>query len=178
VIDGKLQLNMTQARVRNITNVTTCRGSETAKIWETVFTPPPTYILSLYMYYVRRYVGWGCMLNCLMLSSLLCFPAFLQFQYPYILYELFPLVKSFYTDEMGQRAIIGRLVGDVSPPGIPVPPEYLPETIAEAEEVLLVSGFTSYFFYVGSSQFVYSILHNYYIEIMKQAATYMFISTG
>ena len=44
VIDGKLHatvLNMTQARVRNITNVTTCRGSETAKIWETVFTPPP-----------------------------------------------------------------------------------------------------------------------------------------
>ena len=87
VIDGKLHatvLNMTQARVRNITNVTTCRGSETAKIWETVFTPPPTYILSLYMYYVRRYVGWGCMLNCLMLSSLLCFPAF--FAVPISLY--------------------------------------------------------------------------------------------
>jgi len=44
VIDGKLHatvLHMTQARVRNVTNVTTCRGSETAKIRETVFTPPP-----------------------------------------------------------------------------------------------------------------------------------------
>ena len=35
---------------------------------------------------------------------------------------------------MGQRAIIGRMVGDVSPPGLSFPPELLPETIAEAEE--------------------------------------------
>ena len=33
---------------------------------------------------------------------------------------------------MGQRAIIGRLVGDALLPGFP--PEFLPETIAEAEE--------------------------------------------
>jgi len=46
----------------------------------------------------------------------------------------FFLLSNHFTDEMGQRAIIGRLVGDVSPPEIQVPTDFLPETIAEAEE--------------------------------------------
>ena len=33
---------------------------------------------------------------------------------------------------MGQRAVVGKLVGDLVPAD--APPEYLPETIAEAEE--------------------------------------------
>ena len=33
---------------------------------------------------------------------------------------------------MGQRAVVAKLVGDLLPAG--APPEYLPETIAEAEE--------------------------------------------
>ena len=30
----------------------------------------------LFIYNVERYVGWGCILNCFMLSSLPCFYAF------------------------------------------------------------------------------------------------------
>jgi len=75
------------------------------------------------------------MLNCLMLSSLLCFPAFFFFSSNIPIFCMnFFLLSNHFTDEMGQRAIIGRMVGDVSPPGLSFPPELLPETIAEAEE--------------------------------------------
>jgi len=34
------------------------------------------YSPTLHTFNMERYVGWGCILNCFMLSSLFCFPAF------------------------------------------------------------------------------------------------------
>lgn len=69
---------------------------------------------------------------------------------------------------MGQRAVVGKLVGDLAPAGAPL--EFLPETIAEAEEnlqrcVILHVQSHSYLLllYAGVHVYAHPSHHNYYI---------------
>ena len=59
---------------------------------------------------MERYVGWGCILSCFMLSSLPWFYAFFLICYPYILFHFLLLFMSLFQQQMHAWAEVCHLL--------------------------------------------------------------------
>ena len=86
---------------------------------------------TLHIFNVERYVGWGCILNCLMLSSLPCFYAFYWYAIPtscYIFYSCNTLPSVFMTNNtpMALKSIVKvpnqKVTRQPKSPPPPLPP--------------------------------------------------------